>query len=137
MREDIRLWQEDAHYDLDCARDMLEHSRFNYVVWLARQAVEKMLKAAYMQLTGRPNPMEHNLLELARLVMGTDIQPKYHRMLSFLNPHYTVTRYVDAAVGRPSGLYDRTFAEETLHKATELLTWIETNFLTTSAASSR
>jgi hypothetical protein len=39
MREDIRLWREDARYDLDCAHDMLEHERFNYVVWLARQAI--------------------------------------------------------------------------------------------------
>lgn len=135
MREDIRLWQEDAHYDLDCARDMLEHSRFNYVVWLARQAVEKMLKAAYMQVTGCPNPAEHNLLELARQLLGTNIPPERQRALAFLNPHYTVTRYVDAAVGRPSELYDHAFAEESLQIATELLTWIETNFLSTCATS--
>jgi len=47
MRAEIRMWQEDAHYDLDCAGDMLEKERYNYVVWLARQAVEKALQAAY------------------------------------------------------------------------------------------
>jgi HEPN domain-containing protein len=135
MRNDIRMWQEDAQYDLDCARDMLEHERFNYAVWLARQAVEKMLKAAFVQVTGEPVPMEHNLLTLARAVYE-ELPGEVLASLSFLNPHYTVTRYVDAAVGKPSDLYDLPFAQEAWDKAERLLTWIEKNCLTTLEDSS-
>jgi HEPN domain-containing protein len=134
MREDIRLWQEDARYDLDCAQDMLEHERFNYVVWLARQAVEKMLKAAYMQVTGKALPMAHNLITLVKSVTR-DIPAEIGSNLSFLNPHYTVTRYVDAVVGKPSELFDREFAEEAYRRAEEALEWIESNYLTTSGNS--
>ena len=109
---------------------MLQHERFNYVVWLARQAVEKMLKAAYMQVTGRALPMAHNLVALAKSVTG-EIPAEISSNLSFLNPHYTVTRYVDAAVGKPSELFDREFAEEAYRRAKEALEWIESNYLTT------
>lgn len=45
MREEAGLWLEDAEYHFDCAKDMLERSRYNYALWLARQSVEKALKA--------------------------------------------------------------------------------------------
>ncbi|HID61530.1 MAG TPA: HEPN domain-containing protein [Anaerolineae bacterium] len=135
MRNDIRMWQEDAHYDLDCAHDMLAHGRFNYAVWLARQAVEKMLKAAFVQVTGEPVPMEHNLLTLARTVCE-ELPDDVLASLSFLNPHYTVARYVDAAVGKPSDLYDLPFAQEAWDKAERLLIWIEKNCLITLEGSS-
>ena len=130
MRADIGMWLEDAHYDMDCARDLLAARRYNYVVWLARQAVEKALKAACMQVTGRPVPMAHNLIALATTV-SSDIPPSVARSLSFLNPHDTMTRYVDAAVGKPSEIFDRQFAEEALKRAHEALEWIESSFLTT------
>jgi HEPN domain-containing protein len=131
MRVDVRLWQEDARYDFDCAQDMLEHERFNYAVWLSRQAAEKMLKAAYMQVAGRALPVAHNLVALAQDVAGK-IPAEISSNLSFLNPHYTVTRYVDAAVGKPSDMFDREFAEEAYRRAGEVLEWIESNYLTTS-----
>ncbi len=128
MRAEARLWIDDAHYDLETARDMLEHGRWNHAVFLARQATEKMLKAGFLLLLRQPVPREHNLLELARSCFGAEIPEDVRRALTVLNPHYTVARYVDAALGRPADLYDRSFAETALQEAVEALAWIESRF---------
>lgn len=127
MRAEARLWIEDAHYDLDTARDMVEHARWNYAVFLARQAVEKVLKAGYLILLQQPVPWEHNLLELARNCWGDEVPETIRGALTLLNPHYTVARYVDAALGRPADLYDRSFAEMALRGAAEVLAWVESH----------
>ena len=128
MRAEAKLWMDDARYDLDTARDMLEHGRWNYAVFLARQAVEKMLKAGFLILLRKPVPWEHNLLELARECLGGEIPEKVRRALTLLNPHYTVARYVDAALGRPAHLYDRSFAETAIQEAEEVLAWLVSRF---------
>lgn len=128
MRAEAKLWMDDARYDLDTARDMLEHGRWNYAVFLARQAVEKMLKAGFLLLLRQPVPWEHNLLELARACFGEEVPEAIRRTLALLNPHYTVARYVDAALGRPANLYDRSFAETAVQEAEEALQWIASHF---------
>lgn len=124
MRKEAELWRDDALYDLDCARDMLEKGRWNYVVWLARQAVEKMLKACYPALLGKPTPLGHNLLSLAEEVFGEGLPGRIREHLSFLNPHYVATRYVNAALGKPSDIYDEGLATEAVRRAEEVLQWI-------------
>ncbi|MGC8959413.1 MAG: HEPN domain-containing protein [Chloroflexia bacterium] len=126
MRAEAKLWMDDARYDLDTARDMRAHERWNYAVFLARQAVEKMLKAGFLILLRRPVPWEHNLLELARECLGEGIPEDVRRPL--LNPHDTVARYVDAALGRPAHLYDRSFAETAVQEAERVLAWLDSRF---------
>lgn len=123
MREEAQLWLDDAIYDLESAQVMFDGARYNYAVWLARQAVEKALKAAYIVVLKTAFPRSHNLTELARELCWSIPAPiKTH--LQFLNPHYTVTRYVDAAVGRPSDIYDSEIAEQAIVKSKEVLDWI-------------
>ncbi|KYK27970.1 MAG: HEPN domain-containing protein [Theionarchaea archaeon] len=45
--------------------------------------------------------------------------------LVYLNPHYTITRYVDASLGTPSDIYDETSAKEAIEKARKVREWIE------------
>lgn len=126
MREEARLWLDDAKYDLESAQDLFKSARYNYTVWLARQAVEKALKAAYLVVIKQPMPRSHNLTAIAR-ELSWDIPPTIKNNLQFLNPHYTVTRYVDAALGKPSDLYDNAVAAEAIAKAKEVLDWITNN----------
>jgi HEPN domain-containing protein len=123
VRTEAKLWVKDALYDLDCASDMLEKKRFNYAVWFARQAVEKMLKAGFLVVLKQPIPKEHNLLALSQALFGAEAI-SLGANLSFLNPHYTTTRYVDAAVGAPADLYSEGFAWEAYHKAGEVIRWL-------------
>ncbi len=126
MREEAKLWLDDAKYDLDSAQDIFKSARYNYAVWLARQSSEKALKAAYLVVLKKPIPKSHNLMEIAR-ELGWNIPPAISEHLQFLNPHYTVTRYVDAAVGKPSDTYDETIASEAIEKSKEVLNWVLNN----------
>jgi HEPN domain-containing protein len=123
MREEARFWLDDAIWDLDCAQDMLDNERYNYAVWLSRQAVKKLLKACYLIVLRLPVPRDHNLLVLGRECFGDAIS-EINSQLTFLNPHHTTTRYVDAALGAPKDIYDREFAEQALTKAREVFQWI-------------
>lgn len=123
MREEARFWVDDAIWDLECAQDLLDNERHNYAVWLSRQSAEKLLKACYLIVLKSPVPRDHNLLLLGRECFG-DAVAEINPQLTFLNPHYTTSRWVDAALGAPKDIYDRDFAEQALTKAREVFRWI-------------
>ena len=125
MRKEAEMWMEDAEYDLGCAKDLLEKERYNYAVFFSRQAVEKILKSAYLAVLGKSFPKEHNLIVLAKEIFQ-EIDDNIMGNITFLNPHYTVTRYVNASLDIPSKLYDRRFAEQSTQKAEEVLKWVKT-----------
>ena len=102
---------------------MLDNERHNYAVWLSRQSAEKLLKACYLIVLKSPVPRDHNLLLLGRECFG-DAVAEINPQLTFLNPHYTTSRWVDAALGAPKDIYDREFAEQALTKAREVFRWI-------------
>ena len=60
-----RRWLEQARYDLETARAMLEAHRYVYVLFCCQQAVEKTLKGRIAQNTGKLPPRSHNLPALA------------------------------------------------------------------------
>ena len=123
MREEARFWVDDAIWDLECAQDLMDNERHNYAVWLSRQSAEKLLKACYLIVLKSPVPRDHNLLLLGRECFG-DAVAEINPQLTFLNPHYTTSRWVDAALGAPKDIYDREFAEQALTKAREVFRWI-------------
>ncbi len=106
----------DAQNDWNRAHEMHQKSQYDQAVILARQALEKLLKANYPGLLGEIIPTENNLLALAKKVfpkLPTDV----HDALAFVNPHYTLVRSV----------YDRDFADEVLEKARLVVNWILKN----------
>ncbi len=123
MRQEVRWWCDDAANDLAAAEDLYRAGRWNLTVFLARQGVEKMLKAAHLHLQRRPAPREHNLVDLLRLVR-LDPPPEIVADLAWLNPHYTTTRYVDAAVGPPMAIYQQDVAEEALRRGKAVAAWL-------------
>lgn len=123
MRKEVRWWCDDSANDLAAAADLFGTGRWSLTVFLARQAVEKMLKAAHLHLLRRPAPREHNLADLMRLLrLNPPAEVVAH--LAWLNPHHTTTRYVDAAVGPPMAVYQRDVAEEALRRAQEVVAWL-------------
>lgn len=126
MRKEAELWKEDSDYDLATAQDLYEKKRYNYAVFLARQSVEKLLKACYLILLEEQIPREHNLAELARSCFE-EVPIDIMEDIIFLNPHYTVTRYVDASLGTPSDIYDESTAKEAIENAEKVRKWIEKN----------
>jgi HEPN domain-containing protein len=70
--DSIRIWTEQAQYDLGTAQAMMRSRRYPYVLFCCQQAVEKTLKAIIVQTTGDFPPRVHQLM---RLVGAAKLQP--------------------------------------------------------------
>lgn len=113
LREEARrLWLR-ALEDLKTAEVLLCSKRYYAEVLFAQQAVEKALKAAYIELRREDPPHTHNLLELlTSLRVAESERPDLIDAALDLTPEYIVTRYPNAANGVPAQLYNERMARE-------------------------
>lgn len=92
MDKATQKWIEIAEYDLKTAQAMLKTKRYLYVVFMCQQAVEKILKAIYVQQNKNIPPRTHNLLYLVN-ILKLPISPSDKSLLFDLNQFYITTRY--------------------------------------------
>lgn len=85
-------WLEQAQYDLDTAKAMLNSRRYLYVLFCCQQAVEKILKAVIARKTAEFPPRLHNLLRLSETA-GVAIDESTHDFFGELSAYYIQTRY--------------------------------------------
>jgi len=116
-------WMAMAKYDLESADWMLKGKRFVYAVFMCHMAVEKALKAAVRKQTGKTPPKTHDLIYLAGK-SGMDFDEATVKFLEKINEYHLTTRYPED-FGRMSQEFTEKKSQETLRKATEILTWIE------------
>ena len=124
MREEVKKWIEQAKYDLDSAKDNLNNKRYNLVVFLCHQAVEKALKSLVVNKEKDPSLFikSHSLIFLGKKAR---IPEKFHTFLRNLTPEYIITRYPSESTDAPYELYDENIAKEYLQKTGEVLEWIK------------
>lgn len=94
MRSETQHWVDDADYDLQSAKVMLDGGRYFFVVFMCHLAVEKLLKAVIVERQGVMPPKIHGLVDLANragLVIPGEHQPHVDRLNSMSVP----TRYPD------------------------------------------
>lgn len=87
------------------------------VAFLCQQAVEKALKALYLEKK-EGVPRIHSLIFLGKKLK---LPARLLGNLRKLGPDFVIARYPDAAQGLPSELYDRKTAEERLRLSKEVL----------------
>ena len=92
MSTAVQSWVEQARYDLDTARAMLQSGRYLYVLFCCRQAVEKMLKAIIARRSGQLPPRLHQLIRLTE-VAGLSVDEMRADFLRELSSYYIPTRY--------------------------------------------
>lgn len=119
MRDEVSSWRTQSHADLKTARDSLAAGNFYAAAFFAQQAAEKALKALHLHVTKRPH-IGHGLVYLARAL---DAPAPVLQACSELTPHYTQSRYPDAAVGTPAENYTREAAQHFVHLAEEVVSW--------------
>ncbi len=115
MRHETELWIEDATYDLESAKAMLDSGRLFFVVFMCHLTVEKMLKAAIVEREGVDPPRIHNLVGLATRA-GVPIPEEHLGIVNELDSMSVVTRYPDGrraiadslTTERAVSTYDRT-----------------------------
>ena len=58
MRPETEAWVEDAEYDLQSARVMLDSGRYFFVVFMCHLTIEKLLKSVIVERQGlEPRPL--------------------------------------------------------------------------------
>ncbi len=60
-KEKVEYWLDIADYDLETAKSMLQSGRYLYVVFMCQQAIEKVIKALYVNTFDAEAPRSHNL----------------------------------------------------------------------------
>jgi HEPN domain-containing protein len=110
-----------AERDLTNARKTIGIDAYELAAFVAQQAVEKYLKAAWMVVKREAAPHTHSLTELGD---GLGVPRALRAHLVDLNADYTTARYPDAANGVPYEVYDRATAERKVAAAEELFGWL-------------
>jgi HEPN domain-containing protein len=85
-------WADQARYDLDTARAMLDAGRYVYVLFCCQQSAEKMLKALIAKRSNEFPPRIHGLVRLAEAA-ALDLTDDQRQFLRELSNYYIQTRY--------------------------------------------
>ena len=115
-------WIEQAKYDLEPARAMLQAGRYLYVVFCCQQAVEKALKALIVARSGETPPRLHHLARLAERA-GLSLDETKTEQFTRLTSYYIPARY-PGEMPAPSAAADEALAEETLQATEGIVEWL-------------
>jgi len=92
----IHNWLKLAEYDLETAKSMLAEKKFIYVAFTCQQAIEKILKALYIQENDKTPPYTHNLIRLSgSLSISSNMSDDDNAFIESLNSYYIETRYTE------------------------------------------
>jgi len=114
-------WQAQAERDLENARKNIAIGAYEVAAFLAHQAVEKRLKAAWIGRRREVPPHTHSLLQLGD---GVGVPAHLRLQLEDLDRDYVTARYPDAVTGVPYEVYDRPTAERKVGVAEESFAWL-------------
>ena len=123
MRKEVQNWLDSARYDLEVAGNLPGIGSYVYTVFMCHLALEKVLKAKVVEITGKKPPKTHDLeylVELSELSPNEDAE----RFISRISNVSTVARYPrDFQMMLKD--FSRERAESTLSRTTEVFQWIE------------
>lgn len=94
MQPETEAWVEDADYDLQSARVMLDNGRYFFVVFMCHLTIEKLLKSVIVERQGIVPPKIHNLFGLIARA-GLTIPVEGRPLINELDNMSVVTRYPD------------------------------------------
>jgi HEPN domain-containing protein len=120
---DVRSWVEQAERDLENARQNIGIRAYEVAAFLAQQAVEKRLKAAWILVRQEIPPHTHSVMKLGD---GLRVPPELGPALADLDRDYVAARYPDAPTGVPYRVYDRPTAERKVRAAEDVFAWLAT-----------
>jgi HEPN domain-containing protein len=124
MNEKMKYWKELSEYDIKTAEAMLQSKRYLYVGFMAHQAIEKMLKAYFVNVTDETAPFSHSLSFLAK---RSDIYKSFSEeqkdFIDLLEPMNIEARYPTNKKQLMESLTEKRCIE-ILNDAKELQKWI-------------
>jgi HEPN domain-containing protein len=121
LREEARLWLDQARTDRSTAKTLLDQGVFYASVFFSQQAAEKALKALWVVRKRELAPGTHNLVEISEALGAPD---QITEAAAELAPEFILTRYPTPDVSAPVRLYTRHSAEVHLAAADAILEWV-------------
>lgn len=121
--EKVAYWLDVADYDLETARHMHKSSRYMYTVFMSQQAIEKILKALYIQKFKKEAPFSHNLVYLQGLLKLRTTKKRLE-ILAELTSYYIEGRYPSYKI-KLSKTVDKKKSQETLKTSEEIYRWLK------------
>lgn len=123
MRDQTKNWLEMAEYDLKTADHMLKAGRNIYVIFMCHLAIEKMLKAVFVETTGKTPPKTHDLILLSER-SSVGFPREMSEFVGIVNNASVATRYPHDLSELKSS-YPKKVAEEYLKKTKETTRWLK------------
>lgn len=121
MRKEIENWWKQAEYDLEAAEKNIKINKYYISAFLSQQAVEKSLKALYIQ-EKKELLKTHNV---SRLAQELDLPEELIKKISLFETVYQETRYPDLASTIPAEEFEEKDAVELFNIAEETLQWLK------------
>ena len=119
MKSETERWLKLAEEDHQMAGAALDSSLYRPCVFHRQQAMEKLLKAFWIEHAGEGYPPKtHGLVSLAREV-GLELEDEVWEFLDSLAKQYNPTRYGDVIAE-----YTHEQAESYYRRSTELFDWL-------------
>ena len=115
-------WADQALYDLETAKAMMDSGRYLYVLFCCQQAVEKMVKALIAQRTKEFPPRIHHLLRLAEAA-GIMVEEEQADFLRELSAYYIQTRYPEE-IGMMTSRIKKETVREILTQTEGIIRWL-------------
>jgi HEPN domain-containing protein len=125
MNETVKKWTDQARYDLETARAMLDSGRYLYVPFCCQQSVEKMLKAVIAKITGEMPPRIHNLIQLCKRA-GLEPDAEQALLMRELSEYYLQSRYPEEIEPASSAAWQG-IAEDALNRTRRVVEWLSSN----------
>ncbi|MEM2389077.1 MAG: HEPN domain-containing protein [Ignisphaera sp.] len=113
VRDDVLNWLAETRADLRHAEASINIGDYNRACFAAQQAVKKALKALILHVVGE-YPRGHDLAKLYRRVRDSIVLSLSEASLARLSPYYTLARYPNAGMERPSEEILKEHAEEAI-----------------------
>lgn len=98
MKEEAKLWFSQTEDDYQTAKAMLRTHRWGYTCFCSQQALEKIFKAAIVELANKRPPRTHDLIKLAQ-ESTLKIKKSVFEKLAEISKHYFRVRYPDMHKG--------------------------------------
>jgi len=119
--DSIERWLKQSEDDLVGAKHSVESNDFYIAVFLCQQAIEKALKALYINQFGQV-VRSHDLFFLGKkLGLTVDLLEE----CKVLNSAYIESRYPDVGEDLPSESYNKEDADDALKTAGKVIEWVK------------
>jgi len=128
-KEIVKFWRDKSADDRITARELLKSRRYSACLFFVHIYLEKILKAAIVEKTGKPAPYVHDLLDLANAAK-IELSEEQKELLREINTFNIRARYDNYK----SEFYKRAtknYTAKHFELADKLYLWLEKRFTQT------